>query len=206
MWNPFAKHLAALQQSEAAARASHRAPAPSQRPARAAAPTRPARSAKATKPTKRAGSAAAPRASSSAYPTDADGGDPADAGMDGHLHVRTNIAEVEVIGQVAVATLTVDELSQGRGVENLAALLQELKETGARHYVLDIQNIQYMDSMCLGCLVETLNEMASSGGRIALASCDQNVQQLFRMTRLDRVFPICRDVMSAMTAVERERV
>lgn len=123
----------------------------------------------------------------------------------GHFHEHTSIAEIELVGQVAVATLTVDELSQSSGVEGLAALLQELKETGAKHYVLDIQNIQYMDSMCLGCLVESLNNMATSGGKIALASCDQNVQQLFRMTRLDRVFPICRDVLSAMTAVERER-
>jgi len=191
MWNPFAKQLADIQHSDAAARKMR--PAPASR-----------RSGAGRKAAKTAG-APRPRAAAE-YPTNDGGGDPADAGMDRHLHTRTGIAEVEVIGQVAVATLTVDELSQGRGVENLSALLLELKETGAKHYVLDIQNIQYMDSMCLGCLVESLNEMATSGGRIALASCDQNVQQLFRMTRLDRVFPICRDVMSAMTAVERERV
>ena len=46
--------------------------------------------------------------------------------------------------------------------------------------------------------------MATSGGKIAIANGEQSVQQLFRMTRLDRVFPICRDVMSAIQAVERE--
>ncbi|MCZ6834839.1 MAG: STAS domain-containing protein [Planctomycetota bacterium] len=116
-----------------------------------------------------------------------------------------SIAEVELMGEVAVATFTISELSQHEGVQLLASLLEEMSETGAKHFVLDIQNIQFMDSMCLGCLVETLNNMTDSGGKIALANSDQNVQQLFRMTRLDRMFPICRDVMTALMAVERER-
>jgi len=31
-----------------------------------------------------------------------------------------------------------------------------------------------------------------------------NVEYLFKLTRLDRVFPICRDVMKAIEVVERE--
>lgn len=117
---------------------------------------------------------------------------------------RSEIAEIALMGSVAVATFSVSELTMDQGVEQLADLLQDLKESGARHFVLDIQNIQYMDSMCLGCLVESLNSMANTGGRIAIANGEQTVQQLFRMTRLDRVFPICRDVMAAIQAVERE--
>lgn len=117
---------------------------------------------------------------------------------------RNRIAEVEQMGQTAVATLTVTELTQERGVEMLSDLLDELGESGARHFVLDIQNVQFMDSACLGCLVEALNRMAKNGGgKIALANTANSVQYLFRMTQLDRVFPICADVMAAITAVER---
>jgi hypothetical protein len=45
--------------------------------------------------------------------------------------------------------------------------------------------------------------MASSGGRIALANTVGRVAYLFRLTRLDRVFPICKDVMSAIEAIEK---
>lgn len=121
----------------------------------------------------------------------------------GRLH-HNDIADIELMGKVAVATLTIEELTQDQGVEHLAMLLEDLKETGAKHYVLDIQNIRYMDSMCLGCLVESLNTMGATGGKIALANGEQTVQQLFRITRLDRVFPICRDVFTAIQAVERE--
>jgi anti-sigma B factor antagonist len=117
--------------------------------------------------------------------------------------IGASIAEIELIGSTAVATLTVTELTAEEGAEGLAELLLDLTESGAKHFVLDIQNVQYMDSACLGCLVEFLNRMAASGGRIALANTARSVQYLFRLTRLDRVFPICKDVMAALEAVER---
>lgn len=112
------------------------------------------------------------------------------------------IAEIEMMGQTAVATLTVTELSQEQGAEQLAELLHELSETGAMHFILDVQNVQYMDTACLGCLVEALNRLSVTGGKIALVNPNQSVHYVFRLTRLDRVFRMCPDVMSALEAVE----
>jgi anti-anti-sigma factor len=119
------------------------------------------------------------------------------------LDLRNTIATLQHIGSAAVATLTVTELTQDQGVERLTELLDDLQASGAKHFVLDIQNVQYMDSACLGCLVEALNRMTAIGGKIALANTANRVQYLFRLTRLDRVFPICQDVMSAIEAIER---
>ena len=112
------------------------------------------------------------------------------------------IAEVDVVGAVAIATITTTELTAEIGAEQLAVLLLELAETGARHFVLDMSAVQYMDSACLGCLVESLNQLSVRGGRIALANSNQAVNYMFRLTRLDRVFQICSDVMSAIEKVE----
>ncbi len=112
------------------------------------------------------------------------------------------IAEIEHIGRTAVATLTVTELTQEAGAEQLADLLNELAETGALNFVLDVQNVQYMDTTCLGCLVKALNDLADRGGCIALANPNHSVHYVFRLTRLDRVFRICSNVMDAIEAVE----
>ena len=112
------------------------------------------------------------------------------------------IAEIEVIGPTAVATLTVTELTQKTGAEQLAGLLNELAETGAQNFVLDVQNVQYMDTTCLGCLVKALNDLADRGGCIALANPNHSVHYVFRLTRLDRVFRICPNVLAAMDAVD----
>lgn len=114
------------------------------------------------------------------------------------------IATAQMIGEIAVTTFTVDLLSLQHGVAHLADMLDDLVQSGVRHLVLDLQNVHHMDSSCVGCMVETLNKLARSGGRIALANADFNVAYLFRLTRLDRVFPICNDVMTAVNAIERQ--
>ena len=74
---------------------------------------------------------------------------------------------------------------------------------GASGFVLDVQNLEFMDSACLGCLVKALNHAAGGGGRIALANAEAGLLSLFRTTSLDRLVPICHDVPSALAQIER---
>ncbi len=113
------------------------------------------------------------------------------------------IATIDRIGPTAVATLTVTALSTSEGVGLLLELFDDVSQTGARSLVLDVQNLEYVDSACLGCLVQALNNAIADGGRIALVNTEGAVQELLRVTQLDRLFPICHDVPTALTAIER---
>jgi ABC-type transporter Mla MlaB component len=127
------------------------------------------------------------------------------------------LATYDRLGQTLVATLTVGALSGHDAADLVADVCTRLRgdtpegkaDTGggpvgaARHVVLDLQNVQYMDSTCVGTLVELLGKLRENGGRIALVNAAHNVEYLFTLTRLDRVFPLCRDVMKAIGVVER---
>ena len=113
------------------------------------------------------------------------------------------LATLERLGRTAVATVTVTELSGVDAKTLMVELLQHVEGGGIRHFVFDLQNVSYIDSACIGVMVEMLTLLQKSGGRIALANTAQSVSYLFRLTQLDRVFPICRDVMEAINAVER---
>lgn len=124
-----------------------------------------------------------------------------------------NLASYDRLGQTLVATIGVESVS-GPDATELAAeisarifLLNKDEVTGealVRHVVIDFQNVQYIDSMCIGVLVELLTKLREHGGRIAFVNAEHNLECLFKLTRLDRVFPMCRDVMRAIEAVERE--
>ena len=116
---------------------------------------------------------------------------------------RGQIAETEHIGPTAVVTLTVTELVGMEAAERLTDLLDELQASGATNFVLDVQNVQMMDSACVGTLVNAFHSLDRMGGRIALVNADRTVQYLFKLTKLDRLFPICSDVMVALATVER---
>ncbi len=118
-------------------------------------------------------------------------------------NVNNSIATIDQIGPTAVATVMVPSLATNEGVGQLLELFDEVSHSGAKSLVLDLQNLQYLDSVCLGCLVQALNHAVQDGGRIALVNTDSHVQDLFRVTRLNRLFPICHDVPTALTAIER---
>jgi len=125
---------------------------------------------------------------------------------------RSDLATYDVFGQTLIATFIAPSLS-GPDAEHLALELVERlgaglngRGTGARHIVLDLQNVEFMDSRCIGVLVELLTRLQSGDGRgrIALANAAHTVEYLFKLTSLDRLFPICRDVMRAIEVVERD--
>lgn len=117
------------------------------------------------------------------------------------------LASHDRLGQTVVVTVTVQTLS-GPDAEELAEEIitwmnDEAHGGVARHIVFDLQNVQYMDSGCIGVMVELLRSIQNAGGRIAMVNAGHNVEYLFKLTRLDRLFPICRDVMRAIEVVER---
>lgn len=116
---------------------------------------------------------------------------------------RRSIGEIERLGTTAVVTLTITELTGLEGADRLCQLLSELEESGTTNLVLDVQNVQMMDSACLAALVRSFRSLDQKGGKIAVVNADRSVQYLFKLTKLDRVFPICADVMTALAAVER---
>ncbi|MCC6906938.1 MAG: STAS domain-containing protein [Phycisphaerales bacterium] len=124
--------------------------------------------------------------------------------MSGPNIINPNLAVLDRLGETAVVTLTIEVLSGDETALMLRELLTSVYQQGNKHFILDLQNVSSMDSVCVGVLVEMLTQMQQTrgGGRIALVNADGNVAYLFRITRLDRVFPICRDVMTALTAVE----
>ncbi len=129
---------------------------------------------------------------------------PTPARTDAWSPVTNNaIATIDHIGPTAVATLTVTALATTEGVGLLLELFDDVSHSGARSLVLDVQNLEFVDSACLGCLVQALNNAIAEGGRIALVNTEGAVQELLRATRLDRLFPICHDVPAALTAIER---
>lgn len=129
----------------------------------------------------------------------------------------TELAKLESISQTAVVTFTESMLTGPEAAHRLTELLNDVRAQGARCFVFDLQNVAMMDSMCVGALIDLITRLQSesreSSGlikrrasdakpRMAIVNANRNVAYLFKITKLDRLFPICRDVMSALSVVE----
>ena len=74
--------------------------------------------------------------------------------------------------------------------------MRELTATGVPHVVLDLSQVDFIDSSGLGAIVAAMKQMGSTR-RLDLAGLTPNVDRVFRLTRMDSVFTIHDDVTQA---------
>lgn len=71
-----------------------------------------------------------------------------------------------------------------------------LVAAGMRHFVVDLGDVRFLDSSGLGALVSILKS-AGFQGQMSLCGVGGSVQNLFRLTRMDKVFVIDADLAAA---------
>jgi anti-sigma B factor antagonist len=96
---------------------------------------------------------------------------------------------LQVIGEVDLATR--DELR-----ERLLALVAE----GARHLVVDLSGLEFIDSSGLGVLIRVRNVVREQGGSLTLVANQERILKPFRVTGLaDNYFTIVDSVEAAVS-------
>ncbi|MGA0540514.1 STAS domain-containing protein [Neotabrizicola sp. VNH66] len=79
--------------------------------------------------------------------------------------------------------------------------LTELVEAGHNLLVIDFAPVSFVDSSGVGALVGLLKRVGNRG-EIALCGLNESVLQLFRITRMDRVFSLQPDTARAISALQ----
>ncbi|WP_298498844.1 STAS domain-containing protein [uncultured Maritimibacter sp.] len=73
--------------------------------------------------------------------------------------------------------------------------MRELIAAGPDRVILDLSRVGFIDSSGLGAIVASMKQ-ATGPQRLELAGLTRNVQKVFALTRMDRVFTIHPDVSS----------
>ena len=81
----------------------------------------------------------------------------------------------------------VDVYSSPRLKETLAALIDE----GFSQLMVDLSGVGFMDSSGLGAMVSGLRRAKERGGSIVVVGPQEPILKVFRITGLDKAFPIC---------------
>jgi anti-sigma B factor antagonist len=67
---------------------------------------------------------------------------------------------------------------------------QQIVSHGASQLVVDLEQVPFVDSAGLSALVSALKLCRRAGGNVLLSSTQPQVQTVFSLTMLDRIFPI----------------
>lgn len=69
--------------------------------------------------------------------------------------------------------------------------INKLIEQGNKNFIFNFSECTFIDSTGLGALVSIYKKCVEKGGSIKLKALNPEVEKLFKLTRLDKVFEIC---------------
>ena len=105
---------------------------------------------------------------------------------------------VRQIPGAAVATFS-GKLALDEGCRLLRETIRALLDAGQIRILLNLERLEFMDSAGLGELVRTHVAVRARGGQLTLIHPAPNVFQLLRVTKVDQVFDIAHDELSALS-------
>jgi len=113
--------------------------------------------------------------------------------------------QIERDVRVLVARPIVAECAAGHVADLVNELCGRIDAGEADSVVIELGNVQHMDSACISRLLVLRAKARSDGGSVALSRCQSNVEFLFQMTRLDKAFGLFTTTESAVAELRERR-
>ncbi len=93
-------------------------------------------------------------------------------------------------------------ITLGEGNVMLREIVRELTDNGHKKIVLNLGEVNYVDSSGMGELVKTHTTVRNQGGQLRLVNLNKRINDLLQMTRLSAVFDIDADEASAVSSLK----
>lgn len=104
----------------------------------------------------------------------------------------SNIPVIKVAGEIDIYTAT-----------KFKSELNGSVDSGARDLIVDLSDVNYIDSGGFGALLGAVKRVKPEGGTVNLVGCSETIRRMLRITNLDAVFGIYENVEDAGTAMGR---
>jgi anti-anti-sigma factor len=95
-------------------------------------------------------------------------------------HLEPDIVVLEVTGRIVL----------GRSCQELEWKAEGLARDGHKKVILDLTGVPHIDSAGIGIIVMSAGRLKQSGGELRLAGSNQHVEQLLRMTNIDKLVSV----------------
>jgi len=74
--------------------------------------------------------------------------------------------------------------------ENFKEIVFKEIESGSTKIIISFEHVEYLDSSFLGALVAILKKLVALQGKLTLIELNNDIRNLFELTRLDKIFDL----------------
>jgi anti-sigma B factor antagonist len=107
--------------------------------------------------------------------------------------------QLETIDDVVVVSFTDSKIVSDEVIQEVGEQLYSLvDDQGHSRLLLNFSNVMYLSSAALGKLIQLKKKVGAIKGTMKLCCIHPDLLEVFKITRLDQVFPIYKDEQSAL--------
>jgi anti-sigma B factor antagonist len=100
-------------------------------------------------------------------------------------------------GDIDVITIEEKEANLSNSDKFKELILEEIN-AGSRKIIISFKQVEYLDSSFLGALVAVLKALLPYNGKLILTDMNDDIVNLFQLTRLDKIFILHNDLENAV--------
>jgi anti-anti-sigma factor len=107
--------------------------------------------------------------------------------------------DIAVEGNAAIASFKSTCISDVEEITNASTQVKQYIEANRpRKMVFDFDGVKFFSSQVLGLLLEARARLESHSGQVAITSLSPQLQRVFRITNLDKIFSLYPDRATAI--------
>ncbi len=105
---------------------------------------------------------------------------------------------VEYVENATIVTFTEERILEERDIKSLQESIMSLVEQSEKmNLILDFCNVRFLSSAVLGLLIRISKKIYERDGALRLCNINPKIYEVFKITRLNRIFDIYQDLESA---------
>ncbi len=107
--------------------------------------------------------------------------------------------DLEEVSDVTIARFTDKKILDESNIQIIGNQLFNLVDDDHRQkIILDFTNVEYLSSAALGKLITMEKKVKAAGGKLRLCAIRPDIKEVFKITRLDKLFQIVDDREKAL--------
>ena len=107
--------------------------------------------------------------------------------------------EIRTIGDTQILDCS-GKITLGEGTMSVRNTVRDIIKEGGKKIILNLADVNYIDSSGIGELVSTYTTVTSNGGQLKLLSLTKKIQELLAITKLLTVFDVYDDEARAIAS------
>jgi len=98
-----------------------------------------------------------------------------------------------------IVTLTDEKILEENDIRALQeSIMSVIEQAELINLVLDFQNVRFLSSAVLGLLIRISKKVYERNGQLRLCNINPKIHEIFKITRLTKIFDIYQDLESAV--------